>query len=129
MPPSSRKRLYPGTPSTLTRVISRATTSGRARTRTGTRTARQEDTYIIAVIDNAVKDVGFCAYNLRGFDVELRQFADSNTFVKLVTALCVFMPVEILMCVSSAAGLLDQAIQACTRLANVKVCHLPPYRK
>ena len=98
------------------------TNTARTRTATRTQTARYEDAFVIAVIDNNVKDVGLCAYNLSGFDVELRQFSDSNTYAKLLTMLCVFAPVEIILSLSSAGGLLDQAIQACPHLTNVKVC-------
>lgn len=67
-----------------------------------------------------MRDVGFCAYNLHGLDVELRHFPDSNNFATLLTVLTVFSPVEILFSLSSAGALLDQAIQACPYLTHIK---------
>lgn len=79
--------------------------------------------FVVALIDNNAHDVGFCAYNLKGFDVELRQFADANTYGAVLTALCVFAPVEIVMCVSSKGATLDRAISGCPYLDYAKVSH------
>lgn len=114
---STTARLHP----IASQSRSRNARSTDSKTRTRTCTTRDDDAFVVALIDNSVKDVGFCAYNLNSFDVELRQFADSNTFAAAVTALCVFNPVEILLSVSTAGGLLDQAIQMSPYLGHVKV--------
>ncbi len=72
----------------------RAATSSRARTYTPSSRARTAtkhgDEVVVAVIENNISEVGVCAYNLNGFDVELRQLADSKTFTTLLTTLTVF---------------------------------------
>lgn len=107
---------------TRSKTLSRTRTATATRTRTGTRaTTATTDVYIASVIGNNERDVGFCAYNLNGFQVELRQFADLNTYGMLTTALCVVDPVEIIMCVSDAGGRLARAINGCQYLDNFKV--------
>lgn len=116
------------------------TATGRAATRTGTgtartgttrtartgtaRTAREDDIYLVALIENRGREVGLAAYNLRSFHVELRQYADGNTFAATMTALTVFNPVEIVLSQSSAAGSLDRAIQENPYLTEVQVRQL-----
>ncbi len=58
--------------------------------RTRTQNTRSDDAFVVALIENASKEVGFCVYNLQGFDVELRQFADSNSFSTTISTLCIF---------------------------------------
>lgn len=78
--------------------ISRTGTSRAGTSRTGTsragtsRTAltRVDDAFVIAIIENNMAEVGLCAYNLNGFEVELRQHADSNSFSSIPTILCIF---------------------------------------
>lgn len=77
-----------GTPR-YTGTKSRTGTGTRARTGTGT-AGGDRDLYIVAAIENNAKEVGLCAYNLHGFDVELRQFADSNTLSAAITSLCLY---------------------------------------
>lgn len=77
--------------------------------------------YLVALIENRGREVGLAAYNLRSFHVELRQYADGNTFAATMTALTVFSPVEIGLSQSSAAGSLDRAIQENPYLADVRV--------
>lgn len=100
----------------------RTGTARTPRTRTGTaRTAGEDDVYVVALIENRGREVGLAAYNLRSFHVELRQYADGNTFAATMTALTVFSPVEIVLSQSSAAGSLDRAIQENPYLADVQV--------
>lgn len=114
---SARTATRTGTGRTTTARTSTArTTTGRPRTQT----ARCDDAYVVAVIDNPAREVGLCAYDLNGFVVELRQFADSNTYVMLVTVLCVMAPVEILLSTSSMGGMLEQAIHTSPHLRHVK---------
>lgn len=107
---------------TRTGTRTRTQTGTQSRTRTRTHTSDGHDSYIVALIDNVAKDVGLSAYNLNSFEIEMRQFADSNNFTTIVTVLLVIDPVEILLSVSSAGTPIDQAIQGCPQLENVKVC-------
>lgn len=87
-----------------------------------TRTADRGDVFVLALIDNVAKEVGMAVYNITACTLELRQFSDSNTFVVATKVISVFAPVEIVLSVASASGLLDQAIRTCPHLAVVKVC-------
>lgn len=72
----------------------RAGTSSRANTRTPSRRVRTAtkngDEVVVALIENNFSEVGICAYNLNGFDIELRQLSDSKTFTTLLSTLSVF---------------------------------------
>jgi hypothetical protein len=83
----------------------RTTTATRTKSRVGTGTARArtaknnlEDIYVVALIENKVKEVGLAAYNLRSFDIELRQYADTNCFASTMTVLTIlrFVPTALL---------------------------------
>lgn len=82
---------------------SRARTPGLGNTRVGTShggtsgvrssrtaTARVDDAFVVAIIENNLGEVGFCSFNLNGFEVELRQHTDSNQFSSIPSILCVF---------------------------------------
>lgn len=107
---------------TATRSRARAATATRTRTRTGTATTDVNDEFVVALIDNNVKEVGVCIYNLHSFDVELRQYADFGNFSRTLAILNVFDPIEVLLSNSSVMGLLDQAIQASHVTKRIKVC-------
>lgn len=64
------------------------------RSKTETRTGANNETsdeflYIVALIENKSKEVGIAAYNLKSFQVELRQFVDNNTYWTTLSTLCV----------------------------------------
>lgn len=99
----------------------RVGTTTRTRTRTGTATTEVNDEFIIALIDNNVKEIGLCIYNLHSFDVELRQYADFGNYSRTLAILNMFDPIEILLSNSSVMGLLDQAIQASHATKRIKV--------
>eukprot|EP00178_Gracilaria_changii_P010161 TRINITY_DN295_c0_g1_i2.p1 TRINITY_DN295_c0_g1~~TRINITY_DN295_c0_g1_i2.p1 ORF type:complete len:1000 (+),score=134.62 TRINITY_DN295_c0_g1_i2:6734-9733(+) len=109
------------TPRTST---ARTGTARTATARTRAQTARCEDAYVVAIIDNAVREVGLCAHDLNGFVVELRQFTDSNMYTTLIKVLCVLSPVEILLSTSSIGGLLVQAIQNSPHISHVKLTYV-----
>lgn len=85
---STRNTPGAATPRTGTsRQRSSRTATGR---RTRTANTRSDDAFVVALIENQAKEVGFCVYNINGFDVELRQFADSNSFATTIATICIF---------------------------------------
>ena len=94
-----RYQIDPGASRSRSRSV-RTRTGTRARTGTGrklrtgtetrTQTAGPEDLYLVAIIENRAKEVGIAAYNLRSFDVELRQYTDTNTYTTTATILTIF---------------------------------------
>ncbi|KAI0567379.1 DNA mismatch repair protein MutS MSH4 [Gracilaria domingensis] len=110
--------------SARTRDTNRTTSTRTGTARTRTQTARREDTYVVAIIDNTVREVGLCAYDLNGFVVELRQFTDSNLYTTLIKMLCILSPVEILLSTSSMGGLLVQAIQNSPHVSHIKLTYI-----
>lgn len=75
-------------------------------------TSELHDVILVAVIDNAVKEVGLCAFNVSSFDIELRQFADNNTYASTVAVLRMLDPSQIIMSSSSYETALHESIIA-----------------
>jgi hypothetical protein len=63
-------------------------------TRARTSNAKNDELYIVTLIENKAKEVGVAAYNLRSFDVELRQYGDTNCFANTMTILTLFRSVS-----------------------------------
>lgn len=76
---------------------------------------------MVACIENRAREIGVAAYNMRSFDVELRQFTDTNTFMTTLTLLTVFAPAEIVLSTSSSNGIMHNTIKYSPYFAHTKV--------
>ncbi|GJD05545.1 MutS protein homolog 4 [Galdieria sulphuraria] len=99
------------------------------RSRTDTKTganneSNDEFVYIVSLIENKSKEVGIAAYNLKSFEVELRQFVDNNTYWTTLSTLCVLNPVEILISSTSTGKSMHNALLLNPIIANVPMTTL-----
>ncbi|GJQ15453.1 hypothetical protein GpartN1_g7244.t1 [Galdieria partita] len=99
------------------------------RSRTDTRTganneSNEEFIYLVSLIENKSKEVGMAAYNLKSFEVELRQFVDNNTYWTTLSTLCVLNPVEILISSTSTGKSMHNALLLNPIIANIPMTTL-----
>lgn len=69
---------------------SRGRSTGQTRTGTATEASDGIGQNVAALIENRALEVGIAVYNLRSFDVELRQFGDNNLYTTTLTVLSVY---------------------------------------
>lgn len=112
MPPRSRSR---------SRSSLRGSSAPSAPSTAPRSTSELHDVILVAVIDNAVKEVGLCAFNVSSFDIELRQFADNNTYASTIAVLRMLDPSQIILSSSSYETALHESIIAVPELSLKRV--------